>query len=346
VARRREVISVVVPVRNESRYIERLLQQLVSQELPPGALEIVVADGRSTDDTRDRVTRFAARYPFIKLIDNPRQLSSAGRNLGVRHSTGDYVVVVDGHCDLKDRQYLKNLVELFHASGADCLGRPQPLVGGNPTRVQAAVALARASWVGHNPSSLIFSGGNVFADPSSIAVAYRRSVFEAIGLFDDRFDACEDVELNHRVRRAKLSCFFSEAIRLDYVPRASFPGLFRQMTRYGRGRVRLVRKHRKAFSWPLAAPPALAALFVTTALSALCCPVLFAPQMIIVLAYVILLLLESARIYYKKQADALTCVLLPAALVTIHLGVANGVLRELLAGRTDFQAPEMRADCR
>src|SRR4051794_22384703 len=90
VAETHEVVSVVVPVRNEAPYIERLLNQLVAQDLPAGALEVIVADGHSTDGTPDIVRRFARRHPCVRLIDNPQRLSSAGRNLGVRHSTGAY----------------------------------------------------------------------------------------------------------------------------------------------------------------------------------------------------------------------------------------------------------------
>ena len=76
--------------------------------------------------------------------------------------------------------------------------------------------------------------------PHSVAIAYRRGVFEKVGLFDERFDACEDVEFNHRVARAGLRCWFTPRVGVHYYPRSSLSGLFRQMVRYGRGRVRLL----------------------------------------------------------------------------------------------------------
>ena len=79
-------------------------------------------------------------------------------------------------------------------------------------------------------------------------MAYRRTVFDRVGEFDERFDACEDVELNHRIDRAGLRCFFTPAVRVLYFPRSSLRGLFHQMARYGRGRVRLLRKHPETFS--------------------------------------------------------------------------------------------------
>src|SRR5262249_32087017 len=77
---------------------------------------------------------------------------------------------------------------------------------------------------------------------------YRRKVFERVGPFDEDFDACEDVEFNHRVERAGLRCFFTPVVRVRYCPRTKLGGLFRQMARYGRGRIRLLRKHPETFS--------------------------------------------------------------------------------------------------
>src|SRR5207237_10539705 len=118
------------------------------------------------------------------------------------------------------------------------------------TPLQRAAAPAVSPWLGHNPSSHIYSSREGFVRPQSVAVAYRRAVFSAVGLFDEAFDACEDVEFNHRVEKAGFSCFFAPQSRVFYHPRASLRGLFRQMVRYGRGRVRLLRKHRETMTLP------------------------------------------------------------------------------------------------
>src|SRR5207302_8234986 len=125
------------------------------------------------------------------------------------HASKDVAVIVDGHCTLPDRSYLRYLSEAFEVSGADSLGRPQPLDAPNPTPFQEAVSAARASRLGHNPDSDIFSDEAKFVPPQSTAVAYSRSVFHRIGLFDQSFDACEDVEFNQRVHIAELTCYFT-----------------------------------------------------------------------------------------------------------------------------------------
>ncbi|MFM7151110.1 MAG: glycosyltransferase, partial [Gemmataceae bacterium] len=74
------VVSVVVPVRNEEAFIEKTLLQLLSQDFPANGYEIIVADGRSTDTTREVVARLAERHSNLILVDNPGLWSSRGRN--------------------------------------------------------------------------------------------------------------------------------------------------------------------------------------------------------------------------------------------------------------------------
>ena len=152
------------------------------------------------------------------MIHNPRRLSSAARNLGVSHARGKYIVIVDGHCDIPDDRYLQHLVEAFENTGADSLGRPQPLTGGRLSTFQQAVALARSSWLGHNPDSAIFSDVPKFVPAQNVAVAYRRQLFAEVGTFDERFDACEDVEFNTRLDLANKRCYFTPSLKVAYVP--------------------------------------------------------------------------------------------------------------------------------
>src|SRR5262249_53570212 len=110
------------------------------------------------------------------------------------------------------------------------------------------------SWLGHNPDSAIFSQGAGFVEPQNVAVAYRRDVFERVGLFDERFDACEDVEFNTRVAGGGLTCYFTPAIQVRYQPRPSLRGLWYQMFRYGKGRARLGRKYPSSVTLPSLVP--------------------------------------------------------------------------------------------
>lgn len=252
-------ISIVIPVRNEEKHLPSVLDKLIAQDYPKDRMEIVVADGNSTDGTAEIVERWARKSSVsIKRVANPAQLSSAGRNAGVRNSRGDVVIFVDGHCEIPDGFLLQSVADLLANTGADCLCRPQPLTTPENNVFQNAVAHVRATTLGHGHDSTIYDQemeGEV--NPSSAGAIYRRKVFDAVGYYDECFDACEDVEFNHRVFQAGLKAFISPRLTVYYHPRKSLLGLWRQMVRYGRGRYRLSRKHSDAFSISQIVPAAL-----------------------------------------------------------------------------------------
>jgi succinoglycan biosynthesis protein ExoA len=327
----RPFLSVIVPVRNEAAFIADTLRQLLEQRYDAARFEVIVADGRSTDDTRAIVAALQTRYAHLRLLDNPRQWSSAGRNVAIRAARGDILVLIDGHCQLNNPYYLQNIADAFAESGADCIGRPQPLdvVGAN--RVQRAIAAARASWLGHHPASHVYSGRAGFVPPQSVAVAYRRTVFDRVGLFDEHFDACEDVEFNHRVAQAGLTCWFTPRVRVHYYPRANLPSLFRQMVRYGRGRMRLLRKHPETFSLASFLPAAFLAGVAAGPLLA-CWSSLAAFLYAAGLGVYGATLLLFSLVLCLRERDLRLLPLLPLIFLTIHAGAGAGIWGELLLG--------------
>lgn len=324
-------ISVIVPVRNEAAFLADTLRQLLEQRYDAGRFEVIVADGGSTDDTRAIVAALQTRYAHLRLLDSPRQWSSAGRNAAVQAARGDLVLVIDGHCDLRNPHYLRNLADAFATSGADSIGRPQPLDAAGATRLQRAIAAARASRLGHHPASHIYSNREGFVPPESVAIAYRRGVFDAIGLFDERFDACEDVEFNHRLAQAGLTCWFTPRVQVHYHPRANLGGLFRQMVRYGRGRVRLLRKHPETFSLSAVLPAAFLAFVAAGPLLVLWGPLFALLYAGVLGVYGMAVLLFSIALC-ARQRDARLLPLFPLIFPVIHAGAGAGAWCELLRG--------------
>jgi succinoglycan biosynthesis protein ExoA len=331
-------ISVVVPVRNEAAFVERTLTQLVDLDYDPQRYEVLVVDGQSTDGTPELVAEFATRHANVRLFDNPRQLSSAARNIAIRNAQGDLVVVVDGHCELEGRDYLTRLADAFDRSGADCVGRPQPLDIPGATPLQQATAAARSSRLGHHPDSYIYSAQECFVPAKSVAIAYRRSVFDTVGLFDETFDACEDVELNHRVDRAGLRCFFTPRVVVHYAPRSSLRGLYRQLVRYGRGRVRLFRKHPETFSSGMVPPTLFVAGLVAGLPLSLASDVLASVYAGGLLVYAAGVLGVSAWSAARTRRPALFF-WLPPVFFTIHFAAGAGMLAEWIR-------PTRRPSCR
>jgi glycosyltransferase involved in cell wall biosynthesis len=324
-------VSVVVPVRNEAPFIGQTLAALLGQDYPSDRFEVLVADGGSTDASPAIVGDLQQQHGNLHLLSNPRRWSSAGRNIAVSAARGDIIVIVDGHCDIPRCDYLRRLANAFVRSGADCIGRPQPLDVAGATPIQQAIALARSSWLGHHPASHIYSAIEQLVRPQSVAVAYRRRVFDAIGLFDEAFDACEDVEFNHRADRAGLTCFFTPELAVRYHPRSTLIGLFRQMVRYGRGRFRLLRKHPDTVSAASLAPGLFVLGLILGGVAAAFSASLAVAYAAVIGAYLAVLAAVSLSLA-MRECRPILLVWLPLVFAAIHVGAGMGLLWEALAG--------------
>ncbi|OIQ49169.1 putative glycosyltransferase EpsJ [Pseudodesulfovibrio hydrargyri] len=329
-------ITVVIPVHNEERFIGGTLAQLVRQDYPETSFEILVCDGGSTDRTRDAVLEVAARHSMVRLLDNPGRRSSSGRNVGFKNGRGDYFVVIDGHCAIPSATLLRDIAAAFEKSGADALGRAQPLAPDGITVFQRAVALARAARIGHGGDSLIYSDHAGFVSPVSNGAMYRKEVFDTVGYVDERFDACEDVEFNYRVEKAGLTAYMSPELTVLYYPRDSLGGLYRQMRRYGEGRCRLWRKHPETLSPNTLVPP----VFAVAVLAA--CGLALAVLTGLLPAWTLWPAGAGFGLYAALVAiQTVACCLgagwryglyLPAIFFVVHFGLGMGFLRELFVG--------------
>ncbi len=325
-------ISVILPVRNEARSIGGLLDQLLQQTYPTDCYEILVADGRSNDGTREAVEAKARTAAVaIRIVDNPGIRSGAGRNAGVAAASGDIILFIDGHCEIPSLRLLEDTVLLLKETGADCLCRPQPLIAFSPRGVGKIIADARASALGHGRDSLIYNMAySGFVHPASSGATYRRPVFARVGMYDESFDACEDVEFNTRVAAAGYKAYTDPRLSVYYEPRHSLVGLFRQMKRYGIGRVRLARKHPESASLSQWAPAVLVAAFAVGILS-VAGAIAFRSWMAAMPAFpaaMFLLITVAASLALARRHGWRHAVLGPIAYGCIYAGLGAGMWAE------------------
>lgn len=335
-------ITIVMPVRNEERFISETIHYILNQNYPKDRFEIIVADGMSEDNTREIVIGISKTHPNIRILDNLKLLPSSGRNVGFKNGKGEIFLVIDGHCYIPNDQLLRNIVGCFEKSGAHCLGRPQPLDPPKISDFQKAVAFARASKIGHSGNSLIYSNYEGYVSPVSNGAIYKKEIFEKVGYVDESFDACEDVEFNYRVEKAGFKAYMSPSLTVKYYPRETLRGLFKQMKRYGMGRFKFINKHPEAASFNMLIPPVFvlgllafiifgiyfAILFLFTFIRLLFVDVAMVVLSIIYGVYIILVLGESLRISIKDGMHFLKY--LPPIYFTIHLGLGIGFLSEML----------------
>jgi glycosyltransferase involved in cell wall biosynthesis len=328
-------VSIVMPCLDEARYIEPCLRSVLAQDYPRDRLEVIVADGGSTDGTRAILARLAAEDPRVVVVDNPRRIQAAGMNEGIRRAGGDVIVRMDVHCEYAS-DYVRRCVEALERTGADNVGGAQRARGA--TRFQRALCAALDSPLGVGGARYRSGEHEGYVDTVFLG-AFRRRVFERVGLYDPGAVTNEDAELNQRIVAAGGRVWLSRAIVVHYYPRDSFRALAKQYFRYGRGRARTVLKHRELLTVRPVLPAAavlLGALLLVTAPLQPVTPFAFGLAAAVTGA-------EAARVARRGGLLQVltTWAIFPVLYLAHGTGFAAGLLRYLRA--PDWGAPERLA---
>jgi succinoglycan biosynthesis protein ExoA len=323
-------VSVVAPMWNEAGHIEDFVADIAAQDYE-GELELLVADGRSTDDSVELLKAAAERDGLaVTVLDNPDRWVSAGLNACIRAATGDLIVRVDCHSRYPT-DYVRQCVVASEETGADNVGGV--FIPRGKTSTERAVGVAMDSpfggihWTRHGPHERV----EVDTVPYG---AFRAEVFERIGFFDESLVRNQDDEFNLRLRLAGGKIVLDPAIRIYYTPRGSFRRLFRQYFEYGLWKPAVMRKHGRVVSARSLAP----ILFVVS-LVVLGTLALFSASALVLLAVEDSIYVLGALIFavLAIRARRERWTLLPrvvAAFLTFHiaygLGMAVGWLRAAL----------------
>lgn len=254
-------VAILVPCLNEAGSIGPALRSVLDDYVRAEA-EILVIDGGSTDGTLDEVEALIQAGEPIRILKNPGRIQSRGLNIGVRESTGKYIVRLDAH-GLYPPDYVMRCIALLEEKGAACAGGVMGPVG--ETRTQKAIAAAMKHPLGVGDAKYHLGGYSGEYEGVYLG-AFRREIFAKAGLFDESLATNEDAELYARIRKAGGKIWLDGSLRVVYRPRKSLMALASQYFKYGRGRFATARKHGLS-SWRQAVPP-VHLLLVLAALAA------------------------------------------------------------------------------
>ena len=322
----RPTLSIIVATRNEEAHIERCLRSVLEGTLAPADYEILVVDGQSTDGTRPIVEGLMREHPQIRWIDNPKRITPVAFNLGLKAARGRHLCILSAHCFV-DGDYFRTCLETLDRTGADVVGGKEVAIpAGDSVQARLIMSILNSRFgIGAAYRTTSKEGPTDTVSPG----VYRRSVFERVGLFDERLVRNQDNELNSRLHTAGMRIWMTPRTRHYYYSRATLKGLLRQNFRNGLYGVLTWRINHSSVS-PRHIVPALFVLGVVLGGPAsLLVPFLRWPYLGGIALYVLLDVLASiaAGIRHKTPLALLLPVAFPALHITYGLGTLAGVFR-------------------
>lgn len=243
------LVSVIVPCYNEQATVRKLLEAIYNQSYPRDRLEVVIADGLSTDGTHTEIAAFQSAYPDLRVqvVDNPKRIIPAGLNRAVMAARGEFILRLDAH-SMPYPDYVSRCVEALISGLGDNIGGVWEICPGGENWQAQAIAVAAAHPLGVGDARYRLGGHPQEVDTVPFG-AFRRSLVDQIGLFDETLLTNEDYEFNVRLRQAGGRIWLDPAIQTTYIARQTFSALARQYWRYGYWKARMLRRYPDTFRW-------------------------------------------------------------------------------------------------
>lgn len=317
-------VSIIVPCRNEEKFIARCLDSIVANEYPIDRMEVMVIDGMSCDRTREIVSRYAGWYPFIALLNNESKIVPNALNIGIRNARGEIIMRMDAH-SLYKKGYVAKCVSYLQSSNADNVGGICIAVPGSDNLRSRAIAIALSHRFG--VGNAYFRTGT--KEPKYVDTVpfgcYKRDVFERFGLFDEDFVRNQDDEFNHRIKKHGGKILLVPDIVSYYFVRDSIPKLWKMYFQYGYFKPLIARKLGRLLTFRQLVPAMyVGGICILLALSP------FIPAMALLLSliaasYAGANLAVSLALALRKDFRYLF--ILPAVFATIHYSYGLGYLK-------------------
>ncbi len=253
------IVSVIVPCYNEETTIRLLLESLLLQSFPRSDMEIVIADGMSTDKTIVQIQAFQTEHPdlMVRIVKNERRNIPAGLNLAIEAAQGEFIVRLDAH-SMPKQDYIERCLGDLRQGLGENVGGVWEIEPGGSGWIAKSIALAAAHPLGVGDARYRYADQAGVTDTVPFG-SFRRSLINEIGPFDETLLTNEDYEFNARIRMTGGKVWLDPGIRSVYFARSTLTALGRQYWRYGYWKVRMLRRYPGTIRWRQVLPPVFTA---------------------------------------------------------------------------------------
>jgi succinoglycan biosynthesis protein ExoA len=317
-------VSIVLPVRNEAKFIENCLESLVRQDYA-NITRILVFDGMSTDATKKIVLRFVAADRRIELHDNPRKVKPHALNQAAEMVQENVIVIADAHA-LYEPDYVTQCVNCLGSTGAANVGGPAIPSAGS-SYVSRAIVFAHESRFGIGVAKFRQRSYEGYVD-SVWPGAYRKGAFDEIAPFREELTRNEDIDRNARLRLRGYKVYVSPKIRATYFTRDSLSGLWHQNLANGCAVSQTLFINRRALSLRHLIPVVFLMAIIGSILGAFVTPLALFALGGILASYLALCILFGIQVGLKHGVRYVP--IMPIMFWTIHFSYGLGTLWGLL----------------
>jgi glycosyltransferase involved in cell wall biosynthesis len=315
-------VSIVIPMRNESEHIRACVDSLVNQTFPGDQYEILIADGGSTDNSRQVVSLCQAGNVAIRLLDNSSQTTPCGMNLGIQAAAGTIIIIAGAHT-IYPRDFVENCVFWLNKTGADVVGGPVETIVDSDRFGARLVVAVLSSPFGVGDSKFRTSHAEGFVDTVPFG-AFRREVFDRVGMYNEKLVRNQDNDLNSRIRKAGGKIYLTPTLTTRYYPAKTFAALLKYAFKTSKWHVFTLRQNRESMGLRHLAP----AVFLALVLFLM--PVSFVSRITLALLTAILCAYLLAGFYFslraKSERDWSVALAQPFATFCFHVAYGAGTL--------------------
>lgn len=311
-------VSVIIPCRNEEKTIHLLLEALAGQNFSQSEMEVIIADGMSTDQTRPVIQEFQAAHPKMNLqvVDNPKKIIPSALNTGILASSGEVIIRMDAH-SIPSPDYITRCVQALDAGIADNVGGVWDITPQNNSWIARAIATAAAHPLAVGDAQYRYSSQAAYVDTVPFG-AFKRELIDKIGFFDETLLTNEDYEFNTRIRQSGRRIWLDPQIRSVYYARKNLKELAQQYWRYGFWKAQMLRRYPETLRFRQALPPLFVLSLVLLPLFGLRYRLFWSLFLAELVLYGVVLLSVGIQLAVKNK-DFLLVPGVPLAIATMHL---------------------------
>jgi glycosyltransferase involved in cell wall biosynthesis len=320
------LVSVIIPCRNEEKFIEPCLETILTQDYPENEIEIIIVDGMSDDNTREIILDYAKKYPNITILNNNKKIVSTALNIGIRSSHGKIIMRMDAHCKY-EHDYISNCIKYLNKYSADNVGGICLTLPGNQSNTGKSIALGISHPFGVGNSHFRIG----VKEPKEVDTVpfgcYKREVFQKIGLFDEDLIRNQDDEFNLRLIINGGKIILVPEIISYYYARETLLKLWKMYYQYGYFKPLVARKIGGVLTMRQLIPAIFVFMLVVSGGLSLIAKSVLWIFLFVLISYITVNLSYSIALAYNKGRMLLT---LPLVFFTLHFGYGLGYLKGVL----------------